>query len=306
VSLVVTPATPSLALGTKQQFTATGAYSDGSTQDLTSTATWSSDTPLTATVSSTGLSSSVGMGTATITASVGSVSGSTELTVTAAVLVSITISPAGATIPLGMTQQFTATGTFSDGTTQDVTQAGHWSSTVAAVATISNTAMTAGLASTLGTGTTAIGISSGGVSASAVLTVNPAALVSIAISPQAPAVALGDSQQFTATGTYTDGSTQDITSVVTWASSSATVAIIGNSVGSYGLATSSGQGSAIITASSASVSSSTSITVGNPALVSLTISPMSAALPLGTSQQFTATGTYTDGSTQDLKKKRNK
>ena len=147
---------------------------------------------------------------------------------TAAALVSITINPSTATIPLGMTQQFTATGTFTrwydagcdangtlefdDGDGCDHQQHG----------------ATAGLATSLGTGTTTIGISSGGVSASAQLIVNPAALVSIVINPQTPTIALGTTQQFTATGTYTDGSMQDVTSVVTWSSSSATVAIISN------------------------------------------------------------------------------
>ncbi len=300
VSIAVTPATPTLALGTTQQFTATGTFTDGGTQDLTSTATWTSDTPTAATINSAGLAKSTGVGTATITATSGSVSSSTQLTVTAAALVSIAINPPAATIPLGLTQQFTATGTFTDGSTQDVTQSGHWSSTTATVATISDTAGTAGLASTLGTGTTTIGINSNGVSAVATLTVNPAALASIAIGPQAPAIALGTSQQFTATGTYTDGSTQDVTSVVSWSSSDATVAIISNTVGSYGLATSSGQGSATITATFSSVSSSTTITVGGPALVSILIAPNGASIPLGTSQQFIALGTYTDGSTQDV------
>ncbi|MGA8764282.1 MAG: Ig-like domain-containing protein, partial [Candidatus Sulfotelmatobacter sp.] len=253
VSLALTPAAPALALGTTQQFTATGTFTDGSMQNLTSTATWSSDTVKTATINSTGLASSAGIGTATITATSGSVTGSTLLTVTAAVLVSIAIDPPATTIPLGMTQPFTATGTFTDGTVQDVTQSGHWSSTVATVATISNSAGTAGLATTLATGTTTIGISSGGVSAAVPLVVNPAVLVSIAISPQTPTIALGTSQQYTATGTYSDGNNQDVTSVVTWSSSDATVAIIGNGVGSYGLATSSGQGTATITATSASV-----------------------------------------------------
>jgi hypothetical protein len=305
VSLAVTPATPSLALGTTQQFTATGTFSDGSTQNLTSTATWSSDTPAAATINNAGLASSVGAGTATITAVSGGISGSTLLTVTPAALVSITIDPPTATIPLGVTQQFTATGTFTDGTTQDVTQSGHWNSTVATVATISNSAGTVGLATATGTGTTTIGISSGGVSASAPLIVNPAALVSIAINPQAPAIALGTTQQFTATGTYTDGSTQDVTSVVTWSSSNAMVAIISNSPGSNGLATSSGQGTASITATSAtsaSVTSSTTINVSSPALVSIAISPSNTSIPLGTGQQFTATGTYTDGSTMDITK----
>jgi Bacterial Ig-like domain (group 2) len=203
-----------------------------------------------------GLASSVGEGAATITATTGSVSGSTTLTVTSAALVSIAINPQTSTVTLGTTQQFTATGTFTDGTTQDLTQSGHWSSTVVSVATISNTTDTAGLASTLGTGTTTIGISSGAISATATLVVNPAALVSIAINPQAPTIALGTTQQFTATGTYTDGTAQDLATVVTWNSSSATVAIISNAAGSYGLATSSGQGTATISATSNSSSSS--------------------------------------------------
>jgi uncharacterized protein YjdB len=300
VSMAVTPVTPSLALGTIQQFTATGTFSDGSTQNLTGTVTWTSDTVSTATINNTGLASTVGVGTATIAATSGGISGSTLLTVTPATLASIAINPPSAAIPLGMTQQFTATGTFTDGTTQDVTQSGQWSSSTPTVATISNTAGANGLATTLGTGTTTIGVSSGGVSASASLTVNPAALVSIAISPQSPTISLGATQQFTATGTYTDGSTQDVTSIVSWSSSLSTVAIISNNAGSYGLATSSGQGTSTITATSGAVSSSTTITVGTASLVSIALSPANAYVPVGGSDQFTATGTYTDGSTQDL------
>ena len=63
--------------------------------------------------------------------------------------ITVSVSPTSPTVPPNGTQQFTATGTFTDGTTQDVTQSGHWSSTVAGVATISNTAATAGLAATV-------------------------------------------------------------------------------------------------------------------------------------------------------------
>jgi len=223
VSLAITPATPSIALGTAQQFIATGTFTNGTAQDLTSTATWTSDTLSTATINTAGLAQSKGLGTSNITATSGAVSSSTLVTVTAATLVSIAIDPPTSTIPLGTTQQFTATGTFTDGMMQDLTQSGHWSSTAAGVATISNTAATAGLASTLGTGTTTIGISYNSVSAQAALTVNPAVLASIAISPQTPTIALGTTQQFTATGTYTRRQPQDLTSVATWSSSDANV-----------------------------------------------------------------------------------
>jgi trimeric autotransporter adhesin len=300
VSIAVNPAMPTIALGTTQQFTATGTYTDGTTQDLSSTATWSSDTATTATINSTGLGQSVGSGTATVSATSGTVSGSTVLTVTGAALVSIAITPATATIAMGTTQQFTATGTFTDGTTQDLTQSGNWSSTAATVATISDTAGTMGEVSTTGMGTTTIGISSGTVSGTATLVVNPAALVSIALNPPAATIALGTTQQFTATGTYTDGSAQDLTSVVTWSTSSATVAIMGNGVGSYGLATSAGQGTANITASLNASTASGTLSVTGPTLISIAITPNGAALPLGTGQQFDAVGIYTDGSTQDL------
>jgi parallel beta-helix repeat protein len=304
VSIAVTPGEASIALGTSQQFTATGTFTDGSTQNLTGMVTWSTDTPGTGTISNTvptqGLATSVGTGAANITASSGTISGTAQLAVTAAALVSIAINPPTASIPLGTTQQFTATGSYTDGTTQDLTQNGQWTSTAATVATISDTPGTMGLASPLTTGTTTIGISSGGVSATASLVVNPAALVSIAINPPAASIALGTTQQFTATGTYTDHSTQDVTSVVTWSSSSTSTAIISDTLGSYGLATSASQGMTTITATSGAVSATAALTVNGPNLISIAITPGNAALPLGESLQFDAVGTYTDGSTQDL------
>ena len=301
VSIAVTPAAPSIALGTNQQFTATGTLTDGSTQDPTKSATWASDTPATATVNpTTGMVQSVAMGSADISATQAGISGSAQLTVTAAVVVSIQINPATANIPLGTTQQFTAIGTYSDSTTQDITQSGHWSSTVGAVATISNSAGSQGLTSTVSSGSTSIGISLAGVSSSATLTVSPAALVSIAISPQAPTIALGTTEQFAASGTYTDGNSKDITASVSWSSSSLSTAVVSNDAGSSGLATSAAQGATTITASLGSVSSSTTLTVGQAAITSIAVSPSSILIPLGYAQQFTAIATNTDGSTQDI------
>src|SRR5581483_7733930 len=294
------PANPSIALGTSQQFTATGTFTDGSTQDLTSTVTGATDANSVATIKA-GLAQSAGMGTATITATSGTVSGSTDLTVTAAALVSIAISPPTATTPVGTTQQFTATGTFTDGTTQDLTTTGHWTSSNLNVATISVATGTAGLATAAAQGATSVGLTSGSVSASpATLIVSPAALASLSIAPQSPTIALGLNQQFTASGTYTDGTTQDLTSTVTWASSDATVAIVSNALGSYGLANSSGPGSCTISATSGAVSSSTSITVGSADLVSVSVSPSTASVAVGYGEQFTATAAYTDGSTKDI------
>ena len=300
VSIAVAPLTPSIPLGTTQQFTATGTFTDGSSRDLTSTVSWTVDDPSMASISSAGLATSLGQGSTNVSATSGDVVGSSTLIVTTAELVSLDVSPPVASVPLGVTQQFTATGTFSDSTTQDLTQTVHWSSTAAAVATISDAPGTQGLATSLGVGNTTIQATSGSVEASASLTVNAAALVSISIAPLTPSVPLGTSQQFTATGTYSDGTTQDITSVVVWSSSSANVLVISNDIGSNGFATSSGLGTATVTATAGSISSSTVVSVGDAVLTSITIAPTDSSIAQGYTLQFSATGMYSDGTAQDV------
>jgi len=298
--IAVTPANPSIVLGTTEQFTATGTYTDSSTKDLTSTAVWSSDTTTTATIDSTGLAHSIGSGTARITAAVGAVSEMTTITVTPAALMSIAVTPSSPSIPLGTTQAFTATGNYADGSTQDLTSSVHWSTSDGTVATISNASGTYGVASSVAVGSVTITAASGGISGTAQLSITPAALVSISVTPANPTIALGQSQQFTATGTYTDKSTKDITTNVTWSSSSAMVAVISNNTGSMGLATSSGTGSVTITATLGAVFGTTGMTVRLSQLVSIAVTPTNSSIAAGKTQQFTATGTYTDNSTADL------
>ena len=72
-------------------------------------------------------------------------------------------------------------------------------------------------------------------------------LVSIAISPANPNIAIGATQQFTATGTYSDGSTADLTASCMWLSSTIAVATIDDETG---LATGMASGTSLITASS--------------------------------------------------------
>ncbi len=299
VSITVNPPGPSIALGTTQQFTATGIFTDGSTQDLTASATWGSGNTVVATVSSSALGTALATGTATVTATLGGISGSTLLTVTPASVASITVSPSNAAIPVGLNQAFTALGTFTDGSTQDVTNSTHWSSSVPNVATVSNTPGSRGLATSTGSGNTLISATSGTVTGSANLMVTNVILAAIDISPQSPSLLIGDSQQFTATGLYTDGSTANITTSVTWASSSATVATIGNTPGSQGLATSAGPGTARISAVLGSVVGSTTLTAQDW-LVSISVAPPTATILPNTNQQFTATGTYASGLVNDV------
>ena len=129
-SIAITPTSPTIAAGSTLQLTATGTYSDGSTQNITTTVSWISATKTVATVGlHTGLATAVANGSTSISANLGTVHGSTTLTVgSSATLVSISISPQSPTISVGSTQQFTATGKFSDNSTQDITTSVTWNS----------------------------------------------------------------------------------------------------------------------------------------------------------------------------------
>ena len=78
-------------------------------------------------------------------------------------------------------------------------------------------------------------------------------LVSIEISPELPFLEPGDTLQFSATGTYDDNSTADVTQIVAWTSSDTDVLTISNAVGSKGRAVRSTDGSAEVGASVAGI-----------------------------------------------------
>ena len=304
VSITVTPSSGTVAAGNSQQFTAIGNFGDGSTQDLTPVVTWNSSSAAASVsnaIGNAGLTLGLAQGQAVISATLGQVSGSAQLEVTAPLLVSIVVTPANPTIVAGAGQQFDAVGTFTDGSIQDLTATSTWSASPANFASIGNAPGSQGLAQGLAAGTVTITAASGAISGSTVLTVNPPppVLTSISISPASAVVFTGTSQQFAATGNYSDGSTQDLTGSVTWSASPANEATISNSPANPGLAQTLAPGSVTITAAQGSISASATLTV-QPLLTSITVTPSSATVALGTMQQFTATGNYSDGSTSDL------
>jgi len=147
LSIVVTPATTSLAKGLSQQFIATGHFSDTSTANLTQTAVWSSSNQSVATINTSGLAHSFALGSTTITATSGSITGSETLTVTPAELASFVVAPSTVLSGVGLTAQLTATGTYTDATTANLTSQVNWASRDSSIATVNaQTGVTTGVA----------------------------------------------------------------------------------------------------------------------------------------------------------------
>ncbi|WP_323882940.1 Ig-like domain-containing protein, partial [Aeromonas caviae] len=116
-----------LAKGNNQPFIATGHYGDGSVKDLTSETSWHSSDDRIATLSASGALTARDAGTTTVTASHdGIISNTIQITVTDAVLTTIQVTPPSVSVGKGQTRQLTATATYSDNTTANVTGSVAW------------------------------------------------------------------------------------------------------------------------------------------------------------------------------------
>jgi hypothetical protein len=129
------------------------------------------------------------------------------------------------------------------------------------------------------------------VSGVSVITVLPAVLLQVKVTPSPAAVPVYDSVQLIATGYYSDGSARDVTGQVTWASADSSIA----TVSPTGLLTGVATGQTTINASSSVIASaSTSITVTGP---SITITPTSG--PRGARVKIRGQG-FTPGSVEKI------
>jgi hypothetical protein len=158
-TIAVTPSSPSIAVNATQQFAATAKDGGGNTISGV-TFTWASSATGVATIGgSSGLAAGVSAGSTQITASASGVTSPADtLTVTAAVIATITVTPNSPSIAVTGIQQFEATAMDGDGNTiNGVTFT--WASSATGVATIS----TGGLATGVAAGTTQITAAAGGV-----------------------------------------------------------------------------------------------------------------------------------------------
>jgi hypothetical protein len=136
LSIAVTPASGSIANGAVQQFKAIGTFSDKTVKDITSSAVWRSSNTDVAFVDATGRTvAGNAVGAVVISASLGTKRGSATLKVRRE-LISITIMPGSATIRTNEIQRFGAIGSYSDKTTQDLTETVKWETSDASIAEI--------------------------------------------------------------------------------------------------------------------------------------------------------------------------
>ena len=263
----------------------TAALQPGNTQQFTATVTGTSNTAVTWTVveAGGGAVSANGLYTAPATAgtyhvqatSVADPSKSAQATVTVAPIV-VLIAPSTAEVQPGNSQQFTATvgGTSNTAVTWSVVESGCGTVSASGLYTAPGTAGTCHVKAT--------SVADPSKSAQATVTVAP---IVVTVSPPTASLVWGATQQFTATVGGTSNTS------VTWSMVEAGCGTVGGS-GLYTAPLTSGTCHVKAT-SAADGTKSAQATVAVVAPVAVTISPMSASVLSGTTQQFTATVTGT-------------
>jgi len=142
VSLAVTPTSADLAIGELLSFEATGTYSNGAVTDVTEDAFWASSAPGFLTLDNLagfeGEATALAEGSATVLASLTSVTGSATVLVGPPAPVSVGVLPLTPTVAVGDTLALTAGSLLTDGTIVDVTTEVLWSSLDPTIATLTN------------------------------------------------------------------------------------------------------------------------------------------------------------------------
>src|SRR5512137_2947418 len=115
-----------LAKGTTGRFFVTAAYSDLTVRDVSGEVAWASSDPAVLQVNA-GVAKGLLKGSAVVSATLSGKTARVGVTVTDAELVSIAVTPGIQSMPKGTSARLHATGSYTDGTTQDVTSSASWS-----------------------------------------------------------------------------------------------------------------------------------------------------------------------------------
>jgi len=253
-----------------------------------------------ATVNSAGKAHGADVGWATITAQDPQTgrSGSADLQVTAAIVLSVTVTPGSVQVPLGNTQQFRAIAHYSDGFAPDVTDHAYWADG-AFVTFRHGEREIEGLGYTMKVSPGYVPVSANyhGTIGTALIQVLDRQLLFITVDPNPKSIPVGSEVLFLATGHYTGDFAQLLgPSAAVWDSSNESVAVVSNNPHSFGLATGFAKGDTTITAiawdeySKAYISGNASLTVGDPWIYRVGITPLCPSLIVDKTLQLAAWG----------------
>ena len=299
-SLEIVPRSVTIPVDDQTQLRALGQFSNGDLLDVTGQVTWGSDDTGIAAFSrgEPGRVAGINGGTTRVTAELDGVLAEATVTVTEAEVVQLSITPPVIVTPAGGDVRLRASAVFSNDVAVDVTTEALWVSGDGRIAEIRQVGDTIRLEA-VSAGTTTIRATYGGVTASASVTVTPAVLQSLAVTPAALSMPAGNTRQLILVGTYSDASRSNLTLQATWTTSNAAAAIVGN-LDQAGIVTARAHGATTVTARFEGRTVDVAVTVTDAELVAIQVQPPRASVPAGDEVQLTCFGVYSDNSLRGL------
>ncbi len=313
--IVISPDGATIPRGLSEAHKATGRYSDGREIDLTSAVEWSVSNGLLASVETTdllwGTVKALQLGSTDLVAKFRGIEGTSRITVSAAKVEAIDISPTSLNFALGESGSFAATAKLSDGTSQVVTLTSAWSSSNPAVLDVLNDAGNKGRVNGVTAGSTFARAQLGTISKIVPVTVRPAEVVSLAItSALGTTVPLGLTRSLKCAATLTDATVYDCTNDAAWSFDGTNdpsspglsfAAYVNDDSGPHGKVYTAAEGMTKIIATYGGQTADVLITVTPKRVISVSVSgPADPLLTLGDVAQLTATAIYTDASTRNV------
>jgi len=282
-----------IPLGLSVTFTTVSHFSDSSSNDVTTQATYIvQDNTILQESNATNVFKAIGVGSSIVTTQYAGYEVNTTISVSTAELTSISVTAPSLNVGKGESIQFTANGTFTDNSILDISSDVNWTSTDETVGTLSAN----GLLTTLVIGSTQVSAMKNDIFSNiSNVNVNTAVVKSIEITPSSTQVLRLNTIDFTASGVYSDGTTGDITNLVTWSSSDSSLV----SITSSGIATGLLEGNTTIIATINSVEKNASIDVIEETLTSITIA-IPSEVEEGRTGALSAEGAYDNGTTKDI------
>lgn len=286
-----------LPVGTTMLLEAVATFSDGTTKEITADVEWLSSGQLIFSIDNSGVLHASGIGSAIATAVYLGNTATLNITVSNAVLTEIQLSPLSDEMAVNSSRQFTATGIFSDNSTQNITDQVNWSSSDEALLTIDNQLDNKGLAQSIATGVVSINAEKDGMVGDKALTITPAILTHININPANLVTNAGAIEQYQAIAQYSDGSVKDITDEAEWSTSDPLVA---TSINNSSTIQANQMGQATINARFGEIIGIANLTVNEASLVSISLNHETVSVAKGTRLQLVASGLYSDTSIRDI------
>ncbi|WP_234912964.1 Ig-like domain-containing protein, partial [Vibrio anguillarum] len=121
-------------------------------------------------------------------------------------------------------------------------------------------------------------------------------ITAIQVTPSPVSVAKGQTEQLTAIATYSDTTSSDISSSVTWTPADTNTI----TVTSTGLITGVEVGSTTVTATKNGISNTVNVTVSSAVITAIQVTPSQVNVAKGQTQQLTAIATYSDTTSSDI------